>query len=134
MHVEVTEQFLGVSSLLPPCGSCGLSSDCQAWQQVPLPAEPSRQPNKNKTHRETHTHTPTSPSPSLCDCSSRGQTTSETGSHLPLYLRLLHRHGVTCSRHRTRLRSLLSAQLRWLRAETTGRCAAASGSRKLLEI
>lgn len=37
---EVTGQLLG--SLLPPCGFWGLNLDLQAWQEVPLPAEPSR--------------------------------------------------------------------------------------------
>ena len=34
----------GVGSLLPPCESQGSDSGCQAWQRVPLPAEPSISP------------------------------------------------------------------------------------------
>lgn len=32
---------LGAGSLIPPCGSLGLNSGCQAWQQARLPTEPS---------------------------------------------------------------------------------------------
>lgn len=37
-HVKISGQLVRVSSLLPLCGSRGLDSYCQAWQQVPLPA------------------------------------------------------------------------------------------------
>jgi hypothetical protein len=41
MHVEDTEPLVGVSFLFPPCGFQELNSGHQAWQQAPLPAEPS---------------------------------------------------------------------------------------------
>ena len=41
MHVEVRGQLIEVSSLLPPCGSQVQIPGYQAWQQVPLPTEPS---------------------------------------------------------------------------------------------
>jgi hypothetical protein len=44
VHREARGQLSGVGSLLPPCGPHGLSSGCQAWQQAPLPAEPSHWP------------------------------------------------------------------------------------------
>lgn len=31
-----------IGSLLPPCGSQGSNSSCQAWQQAPFPIEPYR--------------------------------------------------------------------------------------------
>lgn len=38
--VEVRRQFVGADSLFPPCGSWEFSGH-QAWQQMPLPTEPS---------------------------------------------------------------------------------------------
>lgn len=43
MHVEVWRLFSGTSSPFWPCWSQGLNSSHQAWQQVPLPDEPSGQ-------------------------------------------------------------------------------------------
>ena len=44
VDVEVRGQLEGVGSPLPPCGSQRSNSGLQAWQQVPLPTEPSSQP------------------------------------------------------------------------------------------
>lgn len=45
MHVEARGQLLGVGALLLlPCESWGPNSGGRAWQQAPLPAEPSRCP------------------------------------------------------------------------------------------
>lgn len=44
IHVEVIEQPGELCFLRPPCGCQGLNSDCQGWQQIPLPTEPSFQP------------------------------------------------------------------------------------------
>lgn len=41
MHVEGTEQLVGISFLLLPCSFRELNSGHQAWQQASLPAEPS---------------------------------------------------------------------------------------------
>lgn len=41
--VEIRGQPVGVGSPLPLCMFQELNSGCQAWQQVPLPAEPSHQ-------------------------------------------------------------------------------------------
>lgn len=45
MHVEIKGQFSGIGSHLPLCRCQELNSGCQAWQQVPLPAEPSHGPS-----------------------------------------------------------------------------------------
>lgn len=37
--IEVIGQLTTVGSLLPPCHSWGSNSGCQAWLQMPLPAE-----------------------------------------------------------------------------------------------
>lgn len=39
-HRRVTEQPVGVSSILPPWWSRGLNSSHQFWWQEPLPSEP----------------------------------------------------------------------------------------------
>jgi hypothetical protein len=44
MLAEVREQLAGVGSFLLPVGVCGIKLGCQAWQQSPLPAEPSHRP------------------------------------------------------------------------------------------
>lgn len=41
MQVEVREQVVGISSLLPLYGSLELSSECQCWCHVPVPQDPS---------------------------------------------------------------------------------------------
>lgn len=51
MCVEVKGQPEGVGSLLPPRGSWGSNSGCQAWQQALLPDKPFYWPN---TIYETH--------------------------------------------------------------------------------
>lgn len=38
VHVELREQFEEVGALLLSCGSQGLNSASQAWQQASLPA------------------------------------------------------------------------------------------------
>ena len=35
MRVEVRGQFVGVGSLIPPCGLWGLTPGLQVWQQCP---------------------------------------------------------------------------------------------------
>ena len=43
--VERTENNrMDVGSFLLPVGVCGIKLGCQAWQQSPLPAEPSHRP------------------------------------------------------------------------------------------
>jgi hypothetical protein len=44
--VDVRGQLKGVSSLLLSGGFQGLDSECRAWQQDPLPTEPSHQPKQ----------------------------------------------------------------------------------------
>lgn len=44
-HVKVRRQP-AACSLLPLCGFQGLNSGRQAWQQAPLPTEPSCQPGE----------------------------------------------------------------------------------------
>lgn len=39
VNLEIRGQFVGVSSFLPPCGSCGSDAGRQAWWQSPI--EPS---------------------------------------------------------------------------------------------
>lgn len=39
--MEARGQLLGVGSLLLLCGTQGLNSATQTWQQMPLPAQPS---------------------------------------------------------------------------------------------
>lgn len=46
--VEVRRLFAGVSSGFPPSESYKWNSDCQVWQDSPLPAEPSPWPLKKK--------------------------------------------------------------------------------------
>lgn len=46
-HVEAREHTCGVGTLLLLCGSQGLNSGHRAWQQAPLPSEPSNQPAQN---------------------------------------------------------------------------------------
>lgn len=56
MHVQRSESHL--QELLPPstCGSWGLNSSGQAWQQAPAPSEPSHQPLYGKSFGHAHTH------------------------------------------------------------------------------
>lgn len=44
---EVRGQSEGPGCLLPLCAFRGLNSGCQAWQPVPVPAEPSHWPHFN---------------------------------------------------------------------------------------
>ena len=46
VHMEVRVQFIRVSSLLPPPGSCRWNSSHHTWPQDPLPAKPSCSPPK----------------------------------------------------------------------------------------
>lgn len=41
---EIRGQLARVHPLLFPCGSCGWNLCGWAWQQTPLPSEPSHQP------------------------------------------------------------------------------------------
>lgn len=43
-HMEGSGHLAGVRSLLPPCKSQELNSNCQAWGQASLADEPSCQP------------------------------------------------------------------------------------------
>lgn len=43
-HVEVKEQLAGIDPFLPPGRSQGPNSGRQAWQQVPLPNQPTVSP------------------------------------------------------------------------------------------
>lgn len=52
--VDVRGQLKGVSSLLLSGGFQGLDSECRAWQQDPLPTEPSHQPKQ--THLKCGQH------------------------------------------------------------------------------